>query len=165
MTERLPAVPCIGWVRQLLEVYVTLTMRTTEGRERAYSWDLRARAQDVEGWRRAVGEAVGVLGGDADAVALARLGVSELLANVVRHVDDPRCCLLVEEEQGLLYVRVFDRSRDAPAVTMPDWDAESGRGLWLLREMTDAFGYTCTPGGKWVWFRCRRAGEDAGEKA
>lgn len=35
---------------------------------------------------------------------------------------------------------------------MPGGEAEEGRGLWLVREMAQALGYTCVPGGKWVWF-------------
>ncbi|MBU7598566.1 ATP-binding protein [Streptomyces sp. P38-E01] len=119
-----------------------------------YQWELRIRPEDLESWRRQVAHVVRELGGDYGAVAVARLGVSELLSNVCKHVGDRRCRLEVEREGAGVRVRLFDRSPQVPAVRVPTWDAEEGRGLWLLREMADALGYTCTPDGKWVWFRC-----------
>jgi serine/threonine-protein kinase RsbW len=118
------------------------------------SWRLTARPQDIERWRAVVAETVTRLGGDPDAVSLARLGVSELLSNVVKHVADPRCLLVIAPEGSDFRITVRDRSTEAPAVTRPPWDADSGRGLWLLREMAGDLGYTCFPGGKAVWFRC-----------
>jgi serine/threonine-protein kinase RsbW len=99
-------------------------------------------------------EVVTRLGGDHEAVAVARLGVSELLSNVVKHVADPRCLLVIAGEGSDFRITVRDRSTAAPAVTRPAWDSDSGRGLWLLREMARDLGYTCFPGGKAVWFRC-----------
>ncbi|SFC44630.1 ATP-binding protein [Streptomyces aidingensis] len=125
------------------------------GRSRhRYEWNLLAEAREIESLRGRVGDAVRSLGGDTDAVESARLGVSELLANAVQHVEDPHLRLVVLRERGAVFVKLFDRSPKVPAVSTPDWDSDSGRGLWLLREMTDAMGYTCTPTGKWVWFRC-----------
>ena len=119
-----------------------------------YAWDLTVRAQDIELWRKEVAVAVAALNGDGEAVSLAQLGVSELLANTFKHVDDPACRLEVERQGRAVYVRLFDRSRQVPAVLVPDWEAECGRGLWLLREMADGLGYTLLADGKWVWFRC-----------
>ncbi|WP_374203315.1 ATP-binding protein [Streptomyces sp. ST2-7A] len=65
---------------------------------------------------------------------------------------DRRCRLEVRRDGDTVRVRLFDRSRRVPAVLVPGWESESGRGLWLLREMTAALGYTCVPEGKWVWF-------------
>lgn len=118
-----------------------------------YAWELTARPQDVELWRKEVAAAVVALGGDGEGVALAQLGVSELLTNAIKHVTDPACRLEVRRDHGRIWVRLFDRSRGAPAVLSPDWEAESGRGLWLLREMADGLGYVLTASGKWVWFR------------
>lgn len=126
-----------------------------DSRQPVYQWELRVRSQELEHWRDQVGCVLKELGGDASAVAVARLGVSELLSNVCKHVGDRRCRLVVEREGVSVCVRLFDRSPQVPAVRVPAWDAEEGRGLWLLREMADELGYTCTPGGKWVWFRCR----------
>jgi anti-sigma regulatory factor (Ser/Thr protein kinase) len=120
-----------------------------------FTWDLTARTWNIGLWRDQAAAAVAAFGGDEVAVSLARLGSSELLSNVIKHVQDTRCQLAVEPAGDYFYVKVRDRSLQVPAVTVPEWDAESGRGLWLLREMTDAIGYTCFPEGKLVWFRCR----------
>ncbi|GAB3105769.1 hypothetical protein GCM10027160_00430 [Streptomyces calidiresistens] len=115
-------------------------------------WDIIARAGDIERWRDEAGRLVRGRGGDADAVSVIRLGISELLSNVVKHAGDPRCRLELHQVGATVRVRVFDHCGRVPVVTLPDWDAEGGRGLWLLREMTGALGCTRVPGGKWVWF-------------
>ncbi|TDC09649.1 hypothetical protein E1265_32070 [Streptomyces sp. 8K308] len=75
-----------------------VTVQGAEGDE-VYTWDIAARAQDIERWRGVAVEAVAKLGGDPDAVMLARVGVSELLNNVLKHVaHDPRCRLVVARE-------------------------------------------------------------------
>jgi serine/threonine-protein kinase RsbW len=130
---------------------VTATSQAAQGD--GYGWELTARPQDVELWRKEVAVAVAALGGDRDGVELAQLGVSELLTNALKHVDDPACRLEVYRDRGGIWVRLFDRSRGVPAVLAPDWETESGRGLWLLREMADGLGYVLTASGKWVWIR------------
>ncbi|MQS08573.1 ATP-binding protein [Streptomyces sp. IF17] len=105
--------------------------------------------------REEVASLVREWGGCPDTVALVRLGVSELITNVIKHVEDPRCRLEVHHLGSEIRVRLFDRSREVPAVTVPAWDAEGGRGLWLLRDLTTGLGYTCVPEGKWVWFTVR----------
>ncbi|MCE7081007.1 ATP-binding protein [Streptomyces sp. ST2-7A] len=118
----------------------------------ASGWDITASAGDIERWRDEAGRLVRGRGGDADAVGVIRLGISELLSNVVKHAGDPRCRLEVHHVGATVRVRLFDRCARVPVVTVPDWDAEGGRGLWLLREMTGALGCTRVPDGKWVWF-------------
>ncbi|MCZ7431788.1 ATP-binding protein [Streptomyces sp. WMMC1477] len=120
----------------------------------AWAWEFTASARGIARRRREVAEAVRALGGDVEAVAVARLGVSELLSNVVRHVPDTRCRLEVERVADDVCVRVVDRSAEPPVVSEPDWDTERGRGLWLLREMVTGFGHARAGGGKAVWFRC-----------
>ncbi|MDB1087977.1 ATP-binding protein [Streptomyces sp. ACA25] len=130
------------------------------------SWAIVAQARDIARWRRVVGATVRAWGGDPAAVEVARLGVSELLSNVCKHVPDRRCLLKVRQDgQGVL-VEVYDGSPQVPAVLVPGGDAEEGRGLWLLREMTGAMGYTLVPGGKGVWFTVPfTTGADAGGEA
>ncbi len=117
------------------------------------SWNLVVQARAIGRWRGEAAAEVEALGGDRDAVELARLTVSELLSNVVKHVGDPRCQLVVEYQDGVVRVQVRDRSTAVPAITVPDWAAESGRGLWLLQTMAPDWGYICFPGGKSVWVR------------
>ncbi|MET8243200.1 ATP-binding protein [Streptomyces sp. NPDC005202] len=92
-----------------------------------------------------------------DAVELA---VTELVANVVRHVPDRRCTLLVLRQTAGVRVEVADGSPRLPAVSAGlSADAESGRGLVLLDAMVDTWGVDPRPGGgKTVWFECVAAG-------
>jgi serine/threonine-protein kinase RsbW len=86
-------------------------------------------------------------------------GVTELLSNVHRHVpDDRRCVLELTMADAAVYVTVEDHCANAPAVSVPDWTSERGRGLWMLREMAEGFGYVPTAGGKRVWIRVRASG-------
>jgi anti-sigma regulatory factor (Ser/Thr protein kinase) len=119
----------------------------------ARAWHVTAEARTIERWRNAAAAATAEMGGDADAVAVVRLGVSELLSNVVKHAEDKTCRLTVRVDEKWVYVHVDDTSRQAPALTTPTWDAESGRGLWLLNSMVTDWGYDCRADGKAVWFR------------
>ncbi|MCO4695969.1 ATP-binding protein [Streptomyces sp. RO-S4] len=86
------------------------------------------------------------------------LGVTELLANVVRHVPGRRCALLVLRRPQGVRVEVADGSDQvpcSPANLAPD--AEHGRGLVLLAAVSDAWGVVPGErGGKTVWFECAR---------
>ncbi|MFB7894718.1 ATP-binding protein [Streptomyces xiamenensis] len=127
-----------------------------------YGQSLMADARCVERWRGAAVEVVRGWGGSASAVELVRLGVSELLSNVIRHVAERRCYLRIVRIGGEVTVQVFDRSRQLPVIgEAPDWDAESGRGLWMLREMATRFGceHTFHCDGKIVWFSCDLHGD------
>ncbi|MFD5481933.1 ATP-binding protein [Streptomyces hawaiiensis] len=84
------------------------------------------------------------------------LGVTELLANVVRHVPDRRCALLLLRQRTGVRVEVTDGSQELPR-TPPalDTEAENGRGLLLLDAMADKWGVSpWHGGGKTVWFEC-----------
>ncbi|MEU9639799.1 ATP-binding protein [Streptomyces tendae] len=90
------------------------------------------------------------------------LGVTELLANVVRHVPDGRCTLLLLRRtgggEGGARVEVWDGSprQPVPAGPVSD-DSEGGRGLTLLDAVVDKWGVEPGPrGGKTVWFECGR---------
>ncbi|MFD5470406.1 ATP-binding protein [Streptomyces sp. NPDC127105] len=97
------------------------------------------------------------LAGLADAVELA---VTELVANVVRHVPDRRCTLLVLRQTGGVRVEVTDGSPQLPAVPLDlSPEAEGGRGLLLVDAVTDRWGVEPRGGaGKTVWFECVGAG-------
>lgn len=93
------------------------------------------------------------MAGLSDAV---ELGVTELVANVVRHVPDRRCALLLLRQSGGVRVEVADGSDELPCVPVGfALDAENGRGLALLAAVTDEWGVDPEPGGgKTVWFEC-----------
>lgn len=130
-----------------------------------YGQSLMADVRGIEKWRREAAAVVQAWGASATAVELVRLGVSELLSNVLRHVGQRRCYLRIVRIGTEVTVQVFDRSRTMPMIgEAPDGEAESGRGLWMLREMAAGFGCerTCHGDGKIVWFRCDLS--DAGDK-
>lgn len=89
----------------------------------------------------------------ADAVELA---VTELVANVVRHVPDRRCTLLLLRQAAGIRAEVTDSSSELPATPgnlSPD--SEGGRGLLLLDAVVDKWGVErMRQGGKTVWFEC-----------
>lgn len=78
------------------------------------------------------------------------LCLSELLANVVRHVPGRSCSLTLEYGPALRLV-VRDSSSDLPEVrTAADLD-ESGRGLLLIDAIASRWGAKATSSGKDVW--------------
>ncbi|MFG3031775.1 ATP-binding protein [Streptomyces sp. NPDC048253] len=89
-----------------------------------------------------------------DAVELA---LTELIANVVRHVPDSRCTLLLLKQQKGVRAEVTDAYGGllpAPAAR-PHPEPEAGRGLLLLDALVDRWGVSPTAtGGKTVWFEC-----------
>ncbi|MFE7230058.1 ATP-binding protein [Streptomyces sp. NPDC002405] len=96
------------------------------------------------------------LAGLTDAVELA---VTELVANVVRHVPDRRCTVLVLRQTEGVRVEVTDGSPQLPALPSDlSPEAEGGRGLLLVDAVTDKWGVEPRGGaGKTVWFECSGA--------
>jgi len=82
----------------------------------------------------------------------AELLVSELVANVVRHVGLPMTVRLARRPD-LVRVEVDDPSATAPLVRHPDSEKESGRGLLLVAAMASRWGTELhRDDGKTVWF-------------
>ncbi|MFD3729867.1 ATP-binding protein [Streptomyces sp. NPDC058632] len=86
----------------------------------------------------------------------AELAVSELLANVVRHVPGRRCGICFLLLPGVVRVEVSDSCPRLPVPTAGDTLADGGRGLLLVQAVTDRWGVTPSPAGagKTVWFEC-----------
>ncbi|MFG2607738.1 ATP-binding protein [Streptomyces sp. NPDC048514] len=91
-----------------------------------------------------------------DLLFAVELGVSELVSNVVRHVPDRRCTLVVARRTAGVRVEVsdgFDRLPRSPGEMDPQ--AEGGRGLALLDLVVGKWGVAPRAGGgKTVWFEC-----------
>ncbi|PWI20842.1 hypothetical protein DI272_34540 [Streptomyces sp. Act143] len=88
------------------------------------------------------------------------LGVTELVANVVRHVPDRRCEVVIRKQGAGVRVEVGDGFDELPFVDAGlSAEAESGRGLALLEAVVDTWGVgPRAEGGKTVWFEVLRPG-------
>nr|WP_234386360.1 ATP-binding protein [Streptomyces sp. ERV7] len=99
----------------------------------------------------------------SDLVDAAELAVTELLANVVRHVPDRYCELSLHRRPHGIRVEVSDRFPQLPLPLNASEEDESGRGLVLLDAVVDKWGVS--PGlitaGKTVWFECDSANAPA----
>ncbi|WP_406127570.1 ATP-binding protein [Streptomyces sp. NBC_00989] len=82
--------------------------------------------------------------GDFELADGATLRVTETLATVHRHVKSPECePRLRTLPEGGVRVAVADRSPELPVrYTEPDWDTESGRGVFLIASMASQWGVT-----------------------
>jgi anti-sigma regulatory factor (Ser/Thr protein kinase) len=96
--------------------------------------------------------------GRADVEFVALLGLTELLTNVLKHTEDKRAVVLVQATADAVIVTVRDFDARLPATKAATSLAENGRGLPLLRGLSDAMGIAPTPAGKDVWFRLEGAG-------
>ena len=78
------------------------------------------------------------------------LTATELVANVVRHAHTTME-LTLGLRDGFVCLTVRDGSRLLPRPKQPDVSEAGGRGLQLVRELTDAWGVLPVPDGKVVW--------------
>lgn len=85
-----------------------------------------------------------------DLGAVAALVATELVANVVRHAHTTME-LTVGLRDGRISLAVRDGSTALPRAVEPGLRDAGGRGLRLVRELTDAWGVLPVPGGKVVW--------------
>ncbi|MFF2328894.1 MULTISPECIES: ATP-binding protein [unclassified Streptomyces] len=104
-----------------------------------------------------------------DLADAAELALTELIANVVRHVPGRRCrTLIFLLPAGRVRVEVADDCAALPCVTAGDVLDEGGRGLMLVDAVTDCWGAEPRRdgNGKTVWFECwtKRAADRAGEQ-
>ncbi|MFE7585182.1 ATP-binding protein [Streptomyces gardneri] len=88
----------------------------------------------------------------------AALALTELVANVVRHVPGRRCSVLMLREPYGLRVEVADAVPGTVFAKLAGPLDESGRGLVLVEAVTDRWGVDGTADGKTVWFECDAEG-------
>ncbi|MFE9489313.1 MULTISPECIES: ATP-binding protein [unclassified Streptomyces] len=82
----------------------------------------------------------------------AELAVSELAANVIKHVGRGSAATLVMEAAGgRLRIELHDKSYRVPVVGPAACDDECGRGLHLLAGLAADWGTLLTATGKAVW--------------
>jgi anti-sigma regulatory factor (Ser/Thr protein kinase) len=84
-------------------------------------------------------------------VEAAELMTSELATNSVRHArsDFELAIHLARDE---IRVEVSDHGRGQPVLRSPTPREQSGRGLRIVQELSDAWGTIPSPNGKLVWF-------------
>ena len=78
------------------------------------------------------------------------LAVSELVANALLYGGAAEQ-LRLRRSANRIVVEVFDREPAMPRPRIADADAESGRGLFLVRRVAARWGARAVPGGKAVW--------------
>ena len=91
---------------------------------------------------------------NAHVVEDAVLLVSELVTNSVLH-GGPPVVVAAECDGAALRVRVRDGSPELPVPRSAGPDAEGGRGLDLVRRISEEWGVEQTHDGKHVWFVIR----------
>lgn len=102
--------------------------------------------------RDVVGRAAAAAGLDAEAVELARLAASEVVTNALVH-GAPPFRLRVEIGPRRMRTAVADGSDREPVETEADDAATRGRGLAIVAQIADRWGWDRRPeGGKFVWF-------------
>ena len=85
------------------------------------------------------------------ACEVAVLAVSELVGNAARHGGSGRLTLRLSMTPRRLRLEVVDATAGIPTVRRPGPDAESGRGLWLISELSTRWGVEPTGAGKRIW--------------
>ena len=83
---------------------------------------------------------------------VAALLASELVTNAIRHETGGTVTLAIDCSRDRLRVDVHDTSRSAPTLVDAPVDAETGRGLTLVANLADEWGFYPTPWGKAVYF-------------
>lgn len=125
--------------------------------------ELKANPQAVRTARSYVADVLAAWQVPEDRIDTARLLTSELAANAVTHgttaggtftlqVRSLGCCLSIE---------VHDTSPQVPVLRPAAADAEHGRGLLLVAEAADSWGYYFENGTKHVWFHLHITGNTA----
>lgn len=94
------------------------------------------------------------LTGGQDAVDGLVLAASEAVANVIEHghaCDGRRARIEVEWQGPTVELRIYDSGGTTPDLDdagLPDAMSERGRGLFLIRTLTDDCSFVTTPGGE-----------------
>jgi anti-sigma regulatory factor (Ser/Thr protein kinase) len=122
-----------------------------------HSVELGATLEAARAARSCVADVLTAWDVPADLIDTARLLTSELASNAVTHGQGEGSTFTVEVRSfGCCFgVDVADHSPSAPVVRSLATDIEHGRGLLLVAEVPDSWGYYFEGGRKHVWFHLR----------
>ncbi|MEU1268939.1 ATP-binding protein [Streptomyces sp. NPDC005799] len=122
------------------------------GSRRVWELAFLAEAEEVAVLRRTLRLHLG-LWGLRELSETAELCVSELVANVIKHVGPGTLTTLAVRMRGIrLRIEVHDPDPCAmPTLDDADSDAETGRGMALIDAITDRWGVDLTAGHKVTW--------------
>ncbi|MGI5480649.1 ATP-binding protein [Streptomyces lavendofoliae] len=81
----------------------------------------------------------------------AELVAAELLGNAVTHAGPGPVSVTATLDDGVLRIEVQDANGTSPSPRLPHGEDERGRGLFIVRALTDRFGVEPHPAGKRVW--------------
>lgn len=99
--------------------------------------------------RRLLSNTIEVLGGGHDETD-ACIVTSELVANAIRHSEgDVRVRFRVSDDN--VHIEVRDDGLGEPEVLDPDPSCEVGRGLLIVSNLAESWGWEPVDGGKAVW--------------
>jgi anti-sigma regulatory factor (Ser/Thr protein kinase) len=130
-----------------------LVARIGRAPSRSASWELPPESYAVREARHFVRQQIGSWGLSDQTVETAELLVSELATNAVRHAAGPGPIEIRLSYDERLTCEVADQIATEPApARLPDELEESGRGLYLVNALSDAWGSRRTSTGKVVWF-------------
>ncbi|MBH5336065.1 ATP-binding protein [Streptomyces pactum] len=94
---------------------------------------------------------------DPDTLYAAKVCVSELVTNALRHTTTPAITIETTVGQDRCVVHVHDNSPDPPLLGRATLDREHGRGLALVERYAETWGSAlyggASPTHKSVWFR------------
>ena len=117
-----------------------------------YWTELKATPQAVRVARSHVADILTAWAVQEDVIDTARLLTSELATNAVVHGETGTITLEVRCFGCCLGVEVRDDSLSVPVLRSVADDTERGRGLLLVAELAESWGYYFAAGCKHVWF-------------
>ncbi len=90
-----------------------------------------------------------------ETVEAAELMTSELATNSVRHArSDFELAIHLSRDE--IRVEVSDHGQGQPVPRFPTTQDQSGRGLQIVQELAEDWGFSPSPNGKLVWFTLNR---------
>ncbi|MFJ9545730.1 SpoIIE family protein phosphatase [Streptomyces erythrochromogenes] len=121
--------------------------------DRIATWDLPPDPSLVADIRGAATRQLAAWGLDELAFA-AELMLSELVTNAVRYGSEPIQVRLIHDHDRALICEVSDGSNTAPHLRRAASTDEGGRGLFLVAQLSQAWGARYTARGKVIWAEC-----------